>query len=247
VRPIILFRHSAETSLSSFAIRCVASTRSSPRFRPVESRSAIGSTGDRRALALLRREEVRLVDHDEAVLPQRARELISVDELRHVLLLLAERHLGQVDHGRQPELEELRREQLRAARVAATSPSLPGEHVGEALAQRGELALAIEHDVLHAAVRLLEQVAHGPRLPAAAVRLDEQLRLDEAIERDGSSTSSALTLGSFVTAAIPIGFAASIERRIVSRRTATARSASTSAFSGLGAADAALTSAPRGE
>ena len=56
------------------------------------------------------------------------------------------------------------------------------EDVVVALAERVELALGIEHELLHLAVRLLEDPAQGPALAGTGVRLQQEARLDQAIE-----------------------------------------------------------------
>src|SRR3990167_2289039 len=56
------------------------------------------------------------------------------------------------------------------------------QDVVEALAERRELALRVDDELLHLAERLLEKAAQRPRLPAAAVALHQHARLDQRVE-----------------------------------------------------------------
>ena len=74
--------------------------------------------------------------------------------------------LGEVQDGRGAQLQQAAAQQSGRARVGGHIAILPGQDVGEALAQRGELTLPIEHELLDLPVGLLQEPAQAVRLAA---------------------------------------------------------------------------------
>ena len=68
---------------------------------------------------------------------------------------------------------------------------LLGEEIGELFAERRELALGIDNDLLHFPEHLLEERAKRARLAAAGVRLNEHPRADEIRDVDGDGGARA--------------------------------------------------------
>jgi hypothetical protein len=118
-------------------------------------------------------------------MPERSRERHELrQEQPDELATLLQVEIIEVDHRGRPELHEAPAENPRRLRCGRDVRAATGEHVIEPLAERREFALRIQHELLHATVRLLKQLPDRARLPAAAVRLDEHPRGDESIEVD---------------------------------------------------------------
>src|SRR6185312_1983596 len=64
------------------------------------------------------------------------------------------------------------------------------EHVVEALTERRKLPLGVDHEMLHAAEGLLEELSNRAGLSAAAVRLYEHARGDEPVEINAMAGAS---------------------------------------------------------
>ena len=89
--------------------------------------------------------------------------------------------LVDVDHRRTSQLEQSSREERRRSRFGRAVATFPAEDEIELLAERVELSLRIDHELLHLAMGLLKQPSNCPRLPAARVRLQEHPGRDESV------------------------------------------------------------------
>jgi hypothetical protein len=78
--PISLFSSSAATSLCSFDSRCVAAEQRQPAL--AAARGQVDHGAEALGTACLRREHVRLVDHDQRRVPERARRVVSASRKR---------------------------------------------------------------------------------------------------------------------------------------------------------------------
>jgi hypothetical protein len=119
------------------------------------------------ALAPLRRELVRFVDHDEYWMPEPLRSFSERFEEalgEHFAVVLL--HLEEIHDQRELMLERLVGHQFGGRGIGRDVPALPCDHEVEVLAERHEVALAVEHDHLHLAIELLDDPAEGVRLPA---------------------------------------------------------------------------------
>jgi len=129
-----------------------------------------------------------LVDHDQDGVPECTRRRDQrFEEPRHEVVSLVRLKLVDVDNGADPELEKLPREEVRAPGLRGTVAAFDAgarQHVVVLLPQREELPLDVEHELLHTSVRLLEQAADRPALAAAAVRLEQEACLHEAVDID---------------------------------------------------------------
>ena len=110
---------------------------------------------------------VRLVDGHQQWTPETARHVHQlVQEAPGEALTVLGRQLGEVQHRRGAQLQQPAAQQSGRAWVGRHITILTGQDVGEALAQRGELALPVEHELLDAPVGLLQQPAQAVRLAA---------------------------------------------------------------------------------
>jgi hypothetical protein len=138
-------------------------------------------------LALLRAEDVRLVDDDERAMPELLRRVDErLDEFLHEPDALMRLELVDVEDRGDPELEEPFGQEARGPGIRGGVAAVPRrQDVVEFLPEARELSLRVDDQVLDLAVRLLEQPAEQPGLAGAAVRLDEEPRVDQRVEVAG--------------------------------------------------------------
>lgn len=129
----------------------------------------------------LRGEDVGFIDHDERGMPERLRQVHDrFKEQPDKAAALGKFQIVEVDHRRRRQLDQLAREQGRAAHLARDFAAFPGEQEIELLAQRHELAFGIQDDRLDMGTGTLGQQAQEVAFAAARVGVDEHATVNQS-------------------------------------------------------------------
>ncbi len=99
----------------------------------------------------------------------------------HETVPLVRAQLGEVEHGRDLGLAQLAGEQGSGTRVSRHVATLSGaDNQVVLLAQGRELALRVDHELLHTPSGLLKQSPDRPRFAASRIRLHEHACLEQS-------------------------------------------------------------------